>query len=320
VGDTLRPLYVSRWPQGALQPIACQNVNGYLFLLRGQRANLQDLCDRFLNVPSAGSGWTYRALTDLVILTLDRTQKLIPQNPPGSNVGWTPETEASLWVPTVAMRNDLGIEVADHLAFFVPYIFVEEWLAIMGGREVYGFPKEQAWMDIPTDPTTASHLSADVVGTRVFGPDSEMTRMNLLDVDRVDGSTAPPVPAQFAEVLELVEQEIRANLVIPSPALIVHLLQDLANKQLTLVFLKQLFDAEDGRFACYQAIIEAPVQITRDPVMQRLSSDFQVSWQELATHPVQQDLGLPLQQQALRVYSIDFDFAIENGKVVWQAP
>jgi hypothetical protein len=320
VGHALPPLYISRWPEGALQPITCQNVNGYLLVLRGSHPNLQNLCDRFLNTPAAGSRWSYRALTDLVVLTFDRTQKLVPQNPPGNELGWTPETEASLWIPVLVMREELGVPIADHFAFYIPYIFVEEWLAIMGGREVYGFPKEQAWLEIPADPAAATHLSADVVGAPEFGPDVQFSRMRLVDVDRQDGAGTAPLESNLGELLEFLEQQIRENLFIPSPALIADLIRDLAEKQFTLVFLKQLLDASNGQEACYQAIVEAPVRLTRDPVLQRLTDDFQVTWQSLATHPIQQDLGLPPLQVASRAYAINFDFVIENGTTVWSPP
>jgi hypothetical protein len=320
VGDALPPLYISRWPQSALQPIVCQHVNGYLFVLRGVHQNLQNLIDRFLNTPAAGSRWSYRALTDLVVLTFDRTEKLVPQNPPGNNLGSTPESEASLWIPVLVMREELGIQIPDHFAFYVPYIFVEEWLAIMGGREVYGFPKEQAWLEVPSDPTAATHLSADVVGAPDFGPDVQFARVRLVDVNRQDGAATQPLGSNLGELLGFLEQELRENLFIPTPNLVADLIRDLAEKQFTLVFLKQFFDASDGLRTCYQAIIEAPVRLTRDPLLQRMSDDFQVTWQSLATHPIQQDLGLPAQQIALRTYTADFDFVIENGTTVWSPP
>jgi hypothetical protein len=92
----------------------------------------------------------------------------------------------------------------------------------------------------------------------------------------------------------------------------------------TLVFLKQFRDVACSTKACYQAIVEAPLNV--DPMTASYTSldpqAFTITVQDWASHPIASDLGLqprsPLGPELAFAAEVDFD--IELGVEVWRAP
>jgi len=56
--------------------------------------------------------------------------------------------DVALWVLTVTVSKKGGIEFADGIAFYQPYLFVDAPQALLTGREVQGFPKEYSTVDM----------------------------------------------------------------------------------------------------------------------------------------------------------------------------
>ena len=315
-----RPVFVYAWDRpgkGGFQPIACRGITGYLFVLQADRNDLQALLDRCLNVP-AGGKVRYVALSDLVLLTFDRTQKLLPTTPRFRSLGWTPETEASIWI--VAGRTKpgpSGTQILERMVFYVPYIFVEEWPAIWGGRAVYGFPKELAWLEIPQGPPVTSQLAADVVGTEKFAVDAEWTRLRLLEVNPTSAS-GHPVMLDLDTIIGVLRNVVQ-QAIVPGLGLVKELFDEVEKHEFPLVFLQQVVDGADGTFAAYQAIIEAPLRIDTVREIRVLSQPFQLTIHTLDSHPLAQVLGLQSPQTVRRAYWVDLDFDIENATTVCES-
>ena len=64
-------------------------------------------------------------------------------------------------MPTVAQRFEAGRYVDEHLAIFMPYIWVDDPIAFASGREVYGFAKTQGWMRRLGDPRASAERPGD---------------------------------------------------------------------------------------------------------------------------------------------------------------
>ena len=92
----------------------------------------------------------------------------------------------------------------------------------------------------------------------------------------------------------------------------------------TLVFLKQFRDVSCATKACYQAVIEAPLQI--DPVgasYERLDPGrFELTVHSWASDPIADELGLPAGQAIVPecAFRAGFGFDILLGLEVWRAP
>jgi hypothetical protein len=92
----------------------------------------------------------------------------------------------------------------------------------------------------------------------------------------------------------------------------------------TLVFLKQFRDASCATKACYQAIVEAPLDVhPLGATYTALDPDrFEITIADWASHPIASDLGVEpgTALRPERVFRATFGFDIELGYEVWRAP
>src|SRR5215211_2545893 len=179
------PRYVDRWNfSSSPQPFICRDLSAYSFSFEGDLSHLQDLCNRYLNDPSKGQ-LDYRPLSPHVVLTFTRTTSLAAENPRYTELGKYPETEAAFWVLTAALERNDRLEFVDRLAWFTPYIFVDNPLAMSDGREIYGFPKEFGWFKLPNDAGDSGPFGLEVLATKTFGTEAIGAQQPLLEVNRI---------------------------------------------------------------------------------------------------------------------------------------
>ncbi|MEH2082518.1 MAG: hypothetical protein V7K89_21820 [Nostoc sp.] len=135
------------------------------------------------------------------------------------------------------------------------------------------------------------------------------------------------------ELRKLIFQH-RGNLEIPgwSWSLPLSIIESLTYQSVTGVCLKQFRDVEDGTRACYQAIIEVLMKMSKYHGGKILSSGdvggkYEVKFYDAASHPIVKELGLQgVRSEAGSVsvpvklaYWLNFDFTVENGIVIWKA-
>ena len=97
------------------------------------------LCDKVFATPSNGRV-VVRPLGSHVMLSFGAVEKIKPQLEPWCRMGFAREEQAAIWVPVVALRGD---GMLPSLGWFVPYMWVDNPLSLAGGREIYGFNKNQ---------------------------------------------------------------------------------------------------------------------------------------------------------------------------------
>lgn len=97
--------------------------------------------------PPTGGAWRYRPVFSGVILTFGVLEGLRSLFPGFGDRGSLREAEAAIWIPTVAESKRAGGYVGDHLALFMPYVSVDDAIGLSSGREIYGVPKTEGWMD-----------------------------------------------------------------------------------------------------------------------------------------------------------------------------
>src|SRR5512145_1765446 len=149
------------------------------FLFNADLAALTALCDRTLNsVPD--SPFEYVPLmSSLLVVYADMLVSSLDDR--DARVGLIPETEAGFWLLTAAMQKTATGTVPHHLAWFIPYLFVDEGNSIATGREVYGFNKQTAAFDKAQDIQTP-RFNAEVLGFQHFAPDAIARRERLLEI------------------------------------------------------------------------------------------------------------------------------------------
>jgi hypothetical protein len=358
-GPSLRP-YVE---YGALAtapgPLHCERARLYCFFLRTDSARVQQLCDRVLKEPTGGARRYVVSRLAPIILSFGTIAGLRSLHPDHANRGSAFEPEAAIWVPTIAQRFEAGRYVDEHLAVFMPYLWVDDPIAFASGREVYGFAKTQGWMRPLGDPRghgddrlpdPPDELALDVYGAAEYGPGSEVGRQRLITIRRRSprrgdssegGPDAITEGSDFASLiasisadlepdsaagLELITPTRRSFRPISRPfaaarARTATLTELLSEQVVRLVFLKQIRDAEHGELAVLQQIVEARSSVSPGSLRwRRLRGPYELAVDQLASHPIESDLGLALNQTIRIGFVCEFGFRMDAGMVRWPTP
>ncbi|MGZ4185466.1 MAG: FAD-dependent oxidoreductase [Solirubrobacteraceae bacterium] len=332
-------------------PLECERARLYCFLLSPDRARVQQLCDRVLKEPTGGAlRYTVPRLAP-VILTFGTIAGLRSLHPDHSGRGSASEPEAAIWVPTIAQRYEGGRYIDEHLAIFMPYLWVDDPIAFASGREVYGFAKTQGWMPRLADPRGDAQgrppdppdsLMLDVYGVAEYGPGSELHRQRLLTIRRrptrrgpgevvtepsAEGDDLASLVVHFISELDpTVELEpARRSLdAVRAPLRAARArgaaLADLLSGQVVRhVFLKQIRDAEHGELAALQQVVEARSSVLAGSSLRwrRLRGSYGLSINQLASHPLADDLGLAADHTVSLAFAAEFGFRMEPGVVRW---
>jgi hypothetical protein len=297
------PQYIERGgEQTFAQPYNLKNTQLFGFVLEGNSNNLQYLCDKYLNQPAKGQV-QYRPVSNYIILTFDSIGNITSTDSPDSQKGSFSEAgEVIFWILTKSERG---------LALFIPYIFVNSSPALASGREVYGFPKEWGWFQIPHDFRAPQLFTLETVAIKSFSPQAKAIRQQLLEIKQIQGdynSTNPWLNKNPKDILSSLFKSVIPDLVC-----------DLIKEEMPVVFLKQFRDVQDSSKACYQAIVEAKVKLEKLYEVCPLGQKFQVSIQNFDSHPIVTDLGLRDVQTAKLSFCLNFDFTLENGIEIWKA-
>jgi hypothetical protein len=207
--------------------------------------------------------------------------------------------------------------VPDHVAWFLPYIFLDNPQAMAAGREVYGLPKMLARFDKPAA-IERPEFAMDVWGLERLG--TEIRPQRLLQVRQKEAGEAQARPwSSWDEARAALVRLLLRDADISA----VGEMLDAHNLQVPLVFLKQFRDVADARRACYQALVEAPAQVQQFHGGGTIEGAYELTFSPLASHPLAQSLGLAVDGdgalQALAHFWLHLDFTLELGQEVWKA-
>ena len=303
-------------------PYLQQDTEMAVLFFHAQTDRLTALCDKYLNEPSAGETRYVPLMPNIAVVFAN--MQATSGDERDRQVGRLPETEVSFWILTVAMRKVGPAYLPDHLAWFLPFLFVDESNVIATGREVYGFNKQAAQFHKPTS-IQRPEFSIDVLGLTEFKPDATSQLERLLEMRQLDqiASDEPPgVWSSLDKARAAITPELLKTLTADVKHKVVEIAALLVTHQMRLVFLKQFRDVANTQQACYQAIIEAPlqVQIFRQGGFLRKKHVMRVN--PLASHPLADVLGLRLvngEQQSTLGLWMKLDFMIAEGIEVWKA-
>jgi len=323
------PRYVDRglvFPQ----PVICKGLQLYGFVLKADVDKLRALCNAYLNDPAERTV-NFEPLSPYVLLSFATMANVSSGShagdPPYDERGGTKEVEVGIWVPIYdsKIQKKAG-QVVPQL--FVPYMFVDDPWALIIGRETFGLPKEQGWVTIPRDLSKESFV-LDAVAIEKFDPKAKASRAKILEVRPVE-----PVPGKkpahgIAKQIQVAFQEFETLLkgdpraIENEIATVVDFIRTIGSYEVprtTLVVLKQFRDIVDGTKACYQAIAEAPVKITKLQSIQWLG-EFTLELAAFESHPIQDDLGLELvagRQRVIVAFFVKCDYELNNGHVIFE--
>jgi uncharacterized protein with NAD-binding domain and iron-sulfur cluster len=291
-------------------PLSLGRSEMFGFFVKGTHDALQQTVDATLNAAAAGR-MRFKVLSPYVLLTFTDVQHAQSTHPSDHAKGWGQETDIVTWVMVGQILP--GQTKISHIYFYPAHIWVNDCMALINGRELYGYPKYLCDYTMPGLPLPAGaplRFSMDVKGFQPFAPDTRLAMHPLLEVAT---DQAQPTPLQDLERLVMQVVELLAS---DADALDLSLagwedvIATLLSPKIDQVFLKQLPDGA-GEKAVYQAIVTAPAKIDRIHAVQVLGEAFHCTLHPLASFPLDQTLGWSLgAQTAILPYHVSMDFSV----------
>lgn len=287
------------------QPDLVEDCVLYGFFPKANQANLQSLCDKVFAVPSKGAVKCL-PLLDRVMLTFGRADRIRPQLPPFNQMGYGEEQQVAFWIPVEVVRTS-GVQSFPRLAWFVPYMWVDNPLSLCGGREIFGWAKN--WGSMNVDPKKGFTLHA--YGGN-FNAGSSSGFRPLIETTPISAAASKPLGLGvtvsewfLSEALSFVGNDIRDlfNLFVRPTTT-------------PVVFLKQFRSVSNGLDASLQEITGAKTSLTNLKSLRPILSKYQLTLHNLDSHDITADLGVTNQTLSAG-FELTMDFTLQNGITLW---
>lgn len=243
-------------------PYRFEQVLARVFPIVAPYQRAMDVCDRFINDIARRDHFPFRieplplllgppdrALVRISIVTYGR---LMSATYP--ELGFSKQNELLFDIP---IRLSEGVE-SPKCGVFVPYVFVNNDWSLISGRDVLGYPKLRGHFSPDSLPTRV-----DVRAMREYGQDSEAKPMLLLDVAGSMSREAGTASDQTAWPFGPVGQMFGRDSPYPLDEDLLNLMQKCAGSTTWNVALKQFRDAEQPDKACYQALVDSNLVLTK---------------------------------------------------------
>lgn len=309
------PDYLERDGDWVWQPPGrLTQVTMHLFVLNAATQALQALCDEVVDGPTGGAFQATPVPPGLVLLTCAYIGKGWSDDPVDHRKGWMTECDVGFFVP-VSLRGPRGQGVVNLL----PYLYVDNFAAVVIGREIFGFPKVLGAMEFAARPLRFSVRGQAVAhfdsGARVdenallveVREKVPSTYDELLDALRGALGRAPTIEELTAEAGRLVAAALPAGLV---PAGWV---------RIPMAFLKQFRDAEHRARACHASLVRADAGIDDLRSLRILRGGFEVELPRYDSLRIAERLGLgagPIVEPAIALRA-ELDFTLPHGRTLW---
>ena len=293
-------------------PLLLQQSDMYGFFIKGKLASLQQTLDQTLN-QVAGGRMRFKALSPYVLTTFTRVGHANSAVAVDRDKGWITEIDIVTWIMVGAMDAQGKLS---HIYYYPAHIFVDDGMALINGRELFGYPKYLCEYEIPEPGTAPLRCALSAKGFQPFAPETRIAMHPLLEVNAKQQTGADrPV----SSILDLIEQAIALFLSIPDffnldVAGWDDIISLLRNPRIDQIFLKQFPDSF-GLKAVYQAIVAAPANIDKLHSGRVLGYEYECVLHAFDSFPLNQTLGLELgAQAAILPYHLNFDFSAQPGE------
>ena len=297
--------------------LALKQSEMYGFFVRADTARLQATIDATLTAV-AGAKMRFKVLSPFVMLTFTQVRHAHSTWPIDAAKGFGQEIDIVTWVMVGQVLNGES-RISD--VFFHPcHIWVDDCMALINGRELYGYPKYQCEYTMPAEGEPATRFTLAAKGFQPFSPETPLAVHPLLEVNATSqGRAATPLVGleDFIEqALELMAANLPAFLQLDKAGW-ERVAQMLRGMEVEQIFLKQLPDAA-GIKAVYQALVTAPAKVTAVRQVQLLGDEYECVLHPFDSFPLADTLGLRLgAQEAILPFHLSLDFEVTPGKELY---
>lgn len=296
-------------------PLALESARMYGFWITGVTDALQASIDATLNA-GAGGRMRFHVVTRHVLLTFTAIEHAFSQFPQDRAKGWGEETDIVAWV--LVARVDQGSLLPSGFYACPLHIWVDDCMALINGRELFGYPKYECDHSMPAAGQAAQRFTLAAKGFQPFAPESKLQMHPLLEVAAPAGvgdsealSGLDSLESRMLAGIEKLEDSWEIE-----EAWLAKLRGSFRFPPLNQVFLKQFPDAA-GQRAVYQAVVAAPADVQKLRSLQMLGGDYELDLQAFASFPLDQTLGWKLGRQSAHLgFHLDFDFVVQPGDVL----
>jgi hypothetical protein len=304
--------YVERDGDWVLRPPGrLDQVDMHLFVLKAGAAELEALCRRFIDTPSGGAvkATPVFPAAPFVLLTCADIAKGYSQDPDDETRGWMRERDVGFFVPvTLTWGNNKRV------ANLLPYLYVDNFPAVLIGREVFGFPKVLADIEFGASPWRCTVMSTVSAAPN---PSQEAVDDTILSVNHHLSFPSLPLSGKLDEAVKVIVSAVRVALGLPgTPA-------D-AFATIPMAFLKQFRDAVVRTQACHQSVVlaEAGIDAFRGGKLWTVLGPYSVTIRAHHSVDIAKHLGLvgtgPTYYPLVSVRAA-IDFELPFGTTLWTA-
>jgi hypothetical protein len=308
-----KPKFINRGGELVYEPpFVADNVQQYSFLLDADIHALEKLCDRYFNDPIGEKRFAPGGA--FVLLCCCGLTSLRSTTPPYSEMGWFAENEIAFWMLVIDKKKK-------RMFWTLPYIWVDNDYAFAMGRELYGFQKGMGTINLPKVPGVVESCSIDTLVLKKYSPETKGEIVRLVEVKKVPGE--PPVKVIGGDVLEGIKELMKEVVsvmddglsMLGNAKLLMDSTDDLLHLRIPMIFLKEFRDVSNPKLASFQAIVETEAKMKKFHKGKILTDAYQIDIDICDSHPIREDLGLPLSGSLKSKYSfwVNYDFEIGKG-------
>lgn len=274
-------------------PYCCDQALFMSLPCAGDSAAIQNFVDRTLN--AATSPGRYRILSKYVFLAIMAAEATGSVTPPFCDQGVMAETDIGFWIPVTDTRRAFSV-------FWYPaYLFVDNWLAVVGGREVWGFPKALATIGISGGDPRDGAIAVSTLAVKTLQPKARAAVAEIFRLTPGPTVRAGGEPVGEERLAVAIARLLAGELFLELVGVMTRLLEaDRAGiPGAPMILLKQVRDAGSATAAGYRSVITADTTITAVLGSPSLKGAHCLTLNDYASQPIAADLGLAVGDQTL---------------------
>jgi len=285
------------------------------FPLRADPVKLQLLVDQLNIAPPEVC--EFRAVGNLVFMQLAVYPYLESEKDPA---GWFEENEMSFNLLVACGKRVNGKFVASSLAYYFPFIYVDNDWAIATGREVFGYPKTESEMKFGAA-GEREIFSLTTLALPVEGRTEQARKVKLVEIVETEKLSGWKriVSEVTGVVSELAELVVGPGGVASqgNNGVVASLFDTFLKEKVGIVSLKQFRDAAKPDLACYQAVVQTDFLIDKWHKMALLPGKYAARIACVDSMPIVSALGLTVDAdglvESMQPFAMVYDCTVTTG-------